>query len=123
NSIARPPPRRRPPLVRTLGTRTRQNSEGLTIDQGSRTRRRHTDKGMSKRAQASVTFASATGRVTGPNGTFANFKPQDPLEVFGTNLNNGFFEIFSIDAVNQAYMVLDPPPKDEGPIVCVLRTP
>jgi hypothetical protein len=106
-----------------MGTRIKATGQNAHQEGGSDTRSHTRDAGMSKRVQVSLTFTAATGRVTGANGTFANFVPQDPVLIQGTNLNNGAFEIVSTDAVNAAFLRLDPPPKDEGPIVCIVRTP
>jgi hypothetical protein len=47
----------------------------------------------------------------------------DPILVEGTNLNNGERIITGIDTVNSAYLVIDPPPKNEGPVTATVRTP
>ena len=41
----------------------------------------------------------------------------------GTNQNNGYFLVTGIDAANHAFLTLAPPPKAEGPISAVIRTP
>lgn len=106
-----------------LGTRIKATGRNNHQEGGSDTRSHTRDVGMSKRVNVSLTFTAANGRVTGANGTFAGFVPQDPVLIQGTNLNNGAFEIFSTDAVNSSFLTLDPPPKNEGPIVCIVRTP
>lgn len=111
-------------MASQLGTRTRQNFEQERTDQGSDTRSHTRDVGMTKNVAASLTFAAATGRATGANGTFTGtFAVGDPVLVQATNLNNGFFIVTGLDGVNAAYLVLDPPPKNEGPISATLRTP
>ena len=105
-----------------MGTRIRANNQQMFIDQGKRTQSRNTDKGMKKRVAASITFTSANGRATAAGGTFTNtFVVGDPVQIAGTALNNSFHEIVATDG--STYLQLAPPPKDEGPIVCVLRTP
>lgn len=107
----------------SLGTRTSQNVARGRIEQGHETRFHTRDKGMKKNVTASITFAAATARATGANGTFTGtFALNDPVLVGGANLNNGFFTVTGLDGVNGAYLVLDPPPKDEGPISVTLRT-
>ncbi len=64
------------------------------------------------------------GAATGANGTFTGtFAVNDPVLVEGTNLNNGYFTATALDTVNAAFLMLDPPPKAEGPITATLRTP
>lgn len=108
-------------MMLALGSRSMQLMRKERITQGSETRTHSLDIGMSKRVVASVTFAGST--VTGANGTFTNtFAVGDPLLVEGVNLNNGFFTVIGLDAVNAAFLTLDPPPKAEGPITATLRT-
>jgi hypothetical protein len=107
-----------------LGTRVQQGFRQGRLEQGSDTRSRNEDPGMLKRVVASITFVAASGQATAANGTFANtFAVGDPLLVQGAALNNGFFNITALDTVNSSYLVLDPPPKNEGPITVILRTP
>lgn len=107
-----------------LGTRTQQNFRKERLEQGHETRTHSADLGMTKLVTASITFAAATGRATGANGTFTGtFAVGDPLLVEATNLNNGYFTVTGLDGVNAAYLVLNPPPKDEGPLSARLRTP
>lgn len=107
-----------------LGTRVQQGFRHERLDQGSDTRSRNQDPGMTKRVVASITFVSASGQAQAANGTFANtFAVGDPLLIQDAVLNTGFFNITALDAVNSSYLVLDPPPKDEGPITVTLRTP
>lgn len=107
-----------------LGTRVQQGFRRERLEQGSDTRSRNQDPGMSKRVVASVTFVSASGQAQAANGTFAGtFAVGDPLLVQDAALNNGFFNITALDGVNNSYLTLDPPPKDEGPITVMLRTP
>jgi hypothetical protein len=107
-----------------LGTRSKALNRHERTDQGTDTRSRNTDHGMSKLVTASVTFGS--GQVSGANGTFAAFAVYDPILVQSTagSLNDGcFFTVTAIDTVNQAYLTLDPPPKAEGPLSVTIRTP
>lgn len=109
-------------MPRTIGTRVRQNQQKMHPDQGTRTRSRNTDKGMKKLVTASITFTASDGKATATSGSFTgNFAAGDPVEIFNTNLNNGFHNVKSTDG--DTYIVLDPPPKDEGPLTCTLRTP
>lgn len=111
-------------MADALGTRTRQNFENERNAQGSETRSNTRDPGKSKRVVTSVTFTASNGRATGSNGDFTNFKIEDSVLIGATLLNNGFFSITGLDGVNSAYLVLDPPPKDEGPIAnTIVQTP
>jgi len=82
-----------------------------------------TDQGLSKLAAASMTFVAGSAQVQAANGTFAAFAVQDSVIVLGTNSNNGDFTVTGIDSTNQSYLVLDPPPKSEGPVTATVRTP
>ncbi|MGH7110754.1 MAG: hypothetical protein ACREFK_10025 [Stellaceae bacterium] len=105
-----------------LGTRTKQTLHFKRIDQGSATRSRNQDLGMTKLVVAAITFGG--GNAAGANGTFANtFALNDPVLIEGANLNNGFFTVTALDTINNAFLTLDPPPKAEGPIAVTLRTP
>ena len=107
----------------SVGTRTRQNWSRERADQGHESRTHTRDVGMSKRVTSNLTFTAATGRITGANGDFAKFALNDTLLVAGTNLNDGpSFVVTGLDAVNNAYVVVDPPPKNEGPISATVRT-
>lgn len=109
-------------MVDSLGTRTRQNAQRMKVEQGTYTRYRMADKGMKKRVAAALTFTASDGKVTGAASTFANnFAALDPVMITGTNLNNSFHKVVSTDA--STFLVLDPPPKDEGPVTCTIRTP
>lgn len=110
-------------MPRNLGTRTQANQTNNRLERESETRTHTRDKGMSKRVVASITFTGGNGRASAANGTFVNtFALGDPVLIGGTNLNNGFFEIVGLDAGNNAFLTLDPPPKDEGPVTCEIRT-
>lgn len=105
------------------GTRQPQTSLHICPDGRSDTRRRDGDIGMSKRVVASVTFVnSTTKQAQAANGTFAAFSANDIVFVQGANLNNGTFYVTGIDSTNHAYLVLDPSPKNEGPITVVIQT-
>jgi hypothetical protein len=107
----------------SLGSRTSQNLFRSRIEQGSETRSHQQDVGMSKRKVTSATFTASNGRITGSNGDFAAFAVNDPVLIEGTNLNNGYHTVTGLDGGNQAFLVLDPPPKDEGPVAnTVVRT-
>lgn len=107
-----------------IGTRIRMSTHRGRLGQGSDTRSHTRDVGMSKRIVKTLTFAAGTGRVTGANNDFAAFRPGDPILVQGTRLNNGLFEIAATDAVNSAFLRLDPPPKDEAGVAnTIIRTP
>lgn len=104
----------------SIGTRTRQGFCQERPDQGSETRTHTRDGGMSKNVTTSATFGS--GKITGADGDFAAFRIGDPILVQGVQLNNGFFEVTGLDASDQAYLAVDPPPKAEGPISATVRT-
>ena len=105
-----------------FGTRTPSNLKAIRSPVGTETRTHTRDIGMSKRASFSATFVAASKQIQGANGTFTAFKVEDILLIEGTNLNNGWFEVTGIDVSNQAYLVLDPPPKNEGPLTTLVRT-
>jgi hypothetical protein len=64
-----------------------------------------------------------SGRIVAPSSNdLSVFALNDPLLVQNVNLNNGEFTVTGLDAVNHAYLVVDPPPKTEGPIAAVVRT-
>lgn len=109
-------------MPESIGTRTKSFPSNGRQDQGSDTRSHTRDVDMSKRYAGNLTFTSADGRVTAANGAFSNFALNDPVLADGTNLNNGYFQVSGVDAVNGAYLVLTPPPKDEGPVAGVVRT-
>jgi hypothetical protein len=106
-----------------MGTRTKQSLHYERLDQGAQTRTLTRDLGMTKLVTASITFGS--NRATGANGTFpaTGFAVNDPVLVEGANLNNGYFTVTGLDGTNHAYLVLDPPPKTEGPLTVAIRTP
>jgi hypothetical protein len=106
-----------------FGTRTIATRRQLHPPGGSLHSSQNTDPGMSKRVTASITFGG--GNATGATNTFAppSFALWDTVEVLGANLNAGFFTVTGLDAVNAAYLTLDPPPKSEGPITVTIRTP
>jgi hypothetical protein len=105
------------------GTRTRQIPVNTRMPSGSETRTHTKDLGMTKNVTASITFVnSTTKQAQAANGTFAAFAVNDVVLVEGVNLNNGFFTVTGLDATNQSYLVLDPSPKNEGPITATIRT-
>lgn len=75
---------------------------------------------MSKRRVTTATFSAGSGRITGSNGDFSAFALNDPILVENTNLNNGFKTVTGLDGVNSAYLVVDPPPKDESSVAGTL---
>lgn len=106
-----------------MGTRSRQGFRKEHPFGTSITRGFTRDKGMSKRVISNATFTAGNGRITGANGDFSAFIAGDPVLIEGVNLNNGEFEITGIDGVNGAFLVLDPAPKNEGPLSVEVRTP
>lgn len=100
----------------SVGTRTQSSFRKEKIDQGSETRRHQQDKGMSKRVVTSATFTASDGKITGSASDFAAFAVGDQILIEGTNLNNGFKTVTGVDGGSQAFLVLDPPPKNEGPV-------
>jgi hypothetical protein len=98
-----------------LGTRTTQNFGYEHPDTRRPNCRLTRDLGLKSRATpAAVTFAAATGRVTGANGDFSNFSVGQPIVIHGSVSNDGERRVTGIDGVNGAYLVLDYPPKDEA---------
>ncbi|HVB16373.1 MAG TPA: hypothetical protein VNF04_07565 [Stellaceae bacterium] len=79
------------------------------------------DPGSTNQVTASLSFTAATGQIAGANGTFANFAVGDRAQVEGTVTNDGGFQVTGIDATNHAYLVVAPPPKDQGAISATLR--
>jgi len=104
-----------------LGTRQKQNASQTHSPGKTASCSFSRDVGMTKRAVASMTFVSSSGQVQAANGTFSAFQVGDPIIVYGTNLNNGEHQVAGIDTVNGAYLVLDWPCKDEGPVTAELR--
>jgi hypothetical protein len=81
------------------------------------------DKGMSKNITAACTFVNgATKQVQGANGLFAAFVVGDEVLIQGTSLNDGVFRVMAIDGVNQAFLTLNPSPKNESPLTATIRT-
>lgn len=111
----------------SLGTRSKNGLRYERRPQGNDTRGYTRDLGMTKLVTASITFTASNGRATGANGTFptTGFVVNDPVWIeSGAVLNAGaFFTITGFDATNQSYLVLDPPPKNEGPLTVTIRTP
>ena len=106
-----------------VGTRTRANPlQTVRPPQGSTTIGFTRDVGLSKNVTASCTFSASSGEVSAANGTFAAFSVGDVLLIEGVSLNNGYFDVSRIDAVNHAYLVLVSPPKNEGPLTATIRT-
>jgi hypothetical protein len=104
----------------SLGTRTSQNAFRSRPDQGTETRGHQQDVGMTKRKVTTATFTASNGRITGSASDFAAFALNDPILIEGTLLNNGFKTVTGLDGGSQAYLTLDPPPKDEGPVANTL---
>lgn len=100
----------------SVGTRSQQTSQHGRIDQGSETRSHGRDVGMSKRVVTTATFTASSAQIAGSNGDFAAFAVNDKILVDGTNLNNGFKIITGLDVTNQAYVTVDPAPKDESAV-------
>lgn len=77
------------------------------------------DKGLAKRVVTAATFTAGNARVTGSNGDFTAFAAGDPIVIHGTNLNDGERQVTGIDGAAHAFLVLDGPPKNEGPVANV----
>jgi hypothetical protein len=120
--VQQAPPEKEIDMTIREGTRTQQSFRKERVQQGSREGSLTRDVGMTKNVTASITFTTATKKLTAANGTFANFVAGDPIFVAGTNLNDGEFTITAIDGVNQAFLTVDPPPKNEGPLTATVRT-
>lgn len=105
------------------GTRTRELSIHIRTERQSETRTHTRDVGMTKLVTASATFVnSTTAQAQAATGTFAPFQLNDIVLVERANLNNGFFTVTGLDSVNHAYLVLDPSPKNEGPLTVTIRS-
>jgi hypothetical protein len=106
-----------------LGTRARQS--GLYSRPSSRfpNNKMTRDVGMSKRVISNATFTATDAKITGANGDFTAFAVDDPIIIWGSAKNNGEHTVTGIDATNQAYLVLDFPVVNEGPISVEVRTP
>jgi len=110
-------------VVDELGTRIRATQPNNRIDQGSETRFNTRDKGMLKLILDSATFTAVNGRITGSGANeFGVFAVWDPIEIYGSTQNDGYYTITAVDA-GGTYIVVDPPPKNEGPIAVAIRTP
>ncbi len=106
----------------SIGTRSKQSFRQGHVEHLGETQGHQQDLGLTKRVSASVTFTAADNKASAANGTFAAFAAGDDLLIEGANLNNGLAHVNGIDATNQAYLVLDQAPKDEGPLTVTLRT-
>jgi hypothetical protein len=100
----------------SVGTRTQSSFKKEKVDQGSETVSHTRDKFMSKRVVTSATFTASDGKITGSASDFAAFAVGDQILIQATNLNNGFKTVTALDGGSQAFLVLDPPPKNEGPV-------
>lgn len=105
------------------GTRTaatlRKEHPSSRSQNGSFTR----DLGLKDNVTASATFTASNGRITCANGTFTSkFFAGETIVVSKTNLNNSDYIITGVDGVNAAYLVVDPAPKDEGPLSATIRS-
>ena len=108
-------------MAEEIGTRIRSTQPNNRIDQGMETRLYTRDMGMTKMVLDLLTFNSAQARITGLSGEFTPFAVWDPIECFGAQFNNGYFTILFIDATG-TYITVDPPPVNEGPVACIVRT-
>jgi hypothetical protein len=104
-----------------LGTRIRTSQPNNRIDQGVESRLYTRDLGMTKMVLDLLTFSSAQSRITGIPGEFSVFALWDPIECYGAQFNNGYFTITFV-AADGSYVLVDPPPVNEGPVLCVVRT-
>ena len=105
------------------GTRTKQNVAYQHPPETSVTSSLTRDVGMSKNVTAAITFVnSATKQLQGANGTFNAFAVDDLILVEGTNQNNGIFTVTAIDGANHAFLTVDNPPKNEGPVNATVRS-
>lgn len=73
-------------------------------------------------ATFTASYAAPLAQILGATNDFTSFALNDPILVEGTNLNNGAFTVTGLDAVNHAYLTVDPPPKSEGPVSSTVRT-
>jgi hypothetical protein len=104
----------------SIGTRTDTRDSRVRPDQGAETRVHQQDLGLAERKVTTATFTASNGRITGSASDFTSFKLNDWILIQGTNLNNGHKTITGLDGGSQAFLVLDPPPKDEGPIAATV---
>lgn len=110
-------------MATELGTRRKSTGQQTHGSSRSLNTLPTRDPGAAKLATAALTFSAGTGKVSAANGTFSAFVAGDPVLFGGTNLNGGEFLITASDAVNGAWLSLDPPPKSEGPVTATARTP
>jgi hypothetical protein len=103
------------------GTRQRQSQQKERAAQGHPNNKLTKDIGLSKLVVGGFNF-SASG-VYGTNGMFAAFAVGDPVVVTGSMYNTGYFTVTQIDAVNHAFLYLDPPPDIETGAPFTIRTP
>jgi hypothetical protein len=81
-----------------------------------------TDPGMTKRVSASITFVdSGTKQLQAANGTFTPFAVGDEIEVLGTALNNGIYQVVAIDGANHSFLTVQTGLHNEGPITATVR--
>lgn len=104
------------------GTRTKQGSAFEHPPSSKLDRANTRDLGLSKNVTASITFTASSKQLSGANGTFNNFAVNDDIEVLKTNLNNGVFRVTAIDGTNHAFLTVDYPVKDEGPLSATVRS-
>lgn len=104
------------------GTRQLTTQRQERAQSGELTRSYTRDVGLNKNVTAAITFAAGAAQLQAANGTFAAFKAGDPIFVEGVLINNGEFKVTGIDGVNSAYLVVDPPPANEGPLAATVRT-
>lgn len=103
------------------GTRTRQIPVHSRMPGGSETRSHTRDVGMMKNVTASCN-SPETGGIYAGNGTFTAFAVNDVVLIEGANVNSGLFTVTGLDAANQSYLLLDPPPALEFATVMTIRT-
>ncbi len=104
------------------GTRTRQLPVNTRMPEGSETRLHTCDVQMAKNVTGSFTFTANSQKIAGAFGNFLSFAINDVILVQGTSLNNGLFTVIGIAAVVGTFLVIDPPPKTEGPVTATVRT-
>lgn len=105
-----------------IGTRTLQGQRKEHPSTGNLESGNTRDKGLSKLVTSTATFTAVDGKITGANGDFTAFAVGDPIIIRGSNLNDGERVVTGIDGTNQAFLVLDAAPKDEGPVSVTVRT-
>jgi hypothetical protein len=111
--------------MQSIGTRGYSRNRQERVDQGQMTRTLDRDPDAMKLMEdITVSFVAASAQIQSTAGIFDfAFVAGDDLLVEGANLNNGYFHVIAVGEPSFSYLLVDPPPKDEGPLMVTLRTP